>query len=115
MNKSTKEITDLSYDFMKAWKKGWPEYYQEPLDDQPAILLIAEKCYNHLKIRLFSPEGYERVNQAIENIAYHCKYSEKFAPKNLRYINIAFQRVFNEMMAKNRFNDIRSGNYNYRK
>ena len=115
MDKSTKQITDLSKEFMAAWKKGWPEYYEEPTDDQPSIMLIAEKCYGYFKIRLWHKDGHDRVIKAIENIAFHCRYSEKFAPKNLRYINLAFQRVFNEMAAKKRMQDIRSGNYNYRK
>lgn len=117
MTKSTQFFDLIAEDLMSNWLKGWPEYAQEPADDKFSIVHLSKKVAEMKKVSMDDKEGFEVVCKAITNIAGYCKYSEKFAPTNLHFINRAFQTLYNEMAAKHRIARLRdTGNYyNYKK
>ena len=119
------KITKISLEEMLllVWQQGWPEYVVNPSDDYPAIRSVVNKVVHHLndgkeeskRVDPATPEGRERISNAIVNIAKYCRINNPYASKNLHFINRAFQTLYNEMLAKKRLERIKSQDYNWKK
>lgn len=94
------EVNKLSQDFIKSWKKGWPEYVHMPEQDNRPIIEIAEKCARVAKVDLDTVEGFNRILRALEVIAEFCKNDKDWRPTNLYQINQALQTVLQKMNAE---------------
>jgi hypothetical protein len=100
---------------MIAWQDGWPHYSQHLKDDYPAIIELAEKVSNRLKIDMSTDEGCQRLYRGVTNIARYCSNTERWACKNIYYANLCFQNLSNEIEYKWRMAKIKSDSYNYKK
>lgn len=96
MNKNSNET---ARDLMFAWIKGWSGYIQEPKDDYPAILSIAEKCSNVAQISIDEEEGYMRIKNGLANIATFCSGNTQYRSLNLFKIDKQLQSILIEMNA----------------
>jgi hypothetical protein len=98
-----------------AWKKGWPEYVVNAIDDYPSIKSLTEKIGEYCKVEPSEVTGHQRCCVGLKNMARYCKYNMPWAAKNLHFINRAFQTLYNEMSAKLRMENIKSQDYKWKK
>lgn len=94
------ENTKLSQDFIKSWKKGWPEYIHMPDQDHEPIMSIARECARLAQVELDEEAGFLRVLKGINKIAEFCRSSKRWRSDNLYQINKALQSVLQQMMGK---------------
>lgn len=105
----------LSQCLMKAWKMGWPEYCEDPADDNKAIMQLCSKVSKEVKADISNDEGLKRISAGITNIAQFCRNNVPWSFKNIFWANLCFSTLYNHMKSKARMKAIRSGNYNYKK
>lgn len=104
----------LSQCLMKAWKNGWPEYCEDPAQDH-AIVKLAEKIADSLKINIDDEDGYKRVCIGITRAGTFCRNNVPWCFKNVYYANMCFSTLYNHMKSVARLKKIRSQDYNYEK
>lgn len=97
MQNKSKE--NLARDLMYGWCTGWNEYIQNPKDDYPAIISIAEKCAKIAGVSMEEEEGYMRIKSGLARIALFCRESIEWKVKNLFKINQGLQDVLLQMQA----------------
>ena len=96
MNKTTE---NLGSDLMHGWIKGWSNYIQNPKDDYPAIIRIAEKCSKIAGVSLDEEEGYMRIKAGLAKIAAFCRSKTEWTTFNLFFIDLNLQKVLLHMQA----------------
>lgn len=91
------KVTILSpIELMQAWKKGWPSFVSNAIDDHPAIFDIMRKSAIVSGSDLEDPNDQARIKIAITAIATFC-YESDYAKSTLYMINKCFQKIVHEM------------------
>ena len=104
----------LSDCLMQSWKKGWPEYFEDPSQDH-VIVKLGEKVANDVRVDITDSEGLERTCKGITTIATFCRTNVPWCFKNIYYANMCFPTLYNHMKSQARLKKIRSSGYNYNK
>lgn len=91
------KVTILSpIELMQAWKKGWPSYIINAIDDHPALIDMMRKSAIVAGEDLEDPNGQIRIKLALTAIATYC-YETDYAKTTLFMINKMFQKIVHEM------------------